>query len=251
MLRLDQLLVHKGLAPSRTVSQKLIAAGQVSIKLAGQWRCVTKASSKYEENAVLRVELGEEQRYVSRAGLKLAGAMDRLKYSPENRLALDVGQSTGGFSDCLIQHGARKVIGVDVGHGQLAKALRSTPEVVCIEGVNARNLDASLFEGHMNEPLFELIVMDVSFISQRLILPALYPLLAPEGQLISLVKPQFELTPSSLGKGGIVKDTHLYQDVEESICGFVKGMSLCIQDYFESSILGGDGNREFFVCAKK
>lgn len=250
MRRLDILLVERGLAASRSQAQALIEAGQVQWRQADQWRTATKASLKLEPECELRAELGEAQRYVSRGGLKLTGALERTGVNPEGMTVLDVGQSTGGFTDCLLQAGAAKVVGVDVGREQLVPSLRDDPRVVFYEGINARELptDELLAQAPGG---FDLLVMDVSFISQTLILPGLPALLKPGGQLLSLVKPQFEVGKAGIGKGGIVRDTSLYRKVETDLRGMCEQLGLAVRDYFPSPITGGDGNREFFIWAHK
>ncbi|WP_086929451.1 TlyA family RNA methyltransferase [Agarilytica rhodophyticola] len=248
-MRLDQLVVQKGLADSRTQSQKLISDGLVSVNIAGQWQCLTKASTKVDETCELRVAQSAEQTFVSRAGLKLNGALQKTGVRPLDKTALDVGQSTGGFSDCLLQAGAKKVIGVDVGHNQLSSKLKGDTRVISLEGVNARRLSADIFEPYLSPVVFDLVVMDVSFISQTLILPRLVPLIAPEGNLISLIKPQFEVGPSGIGKNGIVRNTALYKQVESNLRAKAEELGLSVIKYFESAIQGGDGNREFFMWA--
>lgn len=250
-MRLDQLLVNKGLAASRTQSQKLIRAGYVYLRVADLWQLIDKPSSDIAPDTELKVELGNEQTYVSRAGIKLAAALDHLQLSVEGKIALDVGQSTGGFSDCLLARGIARVIGIDVGSGQLASSLRTNKRLTCIEGINARYLTPQDLARYHFPPVFDLIVMDVSFISQTLILPRLPELLAEDGDLVSLVKPQFEVGPEGIGKGGIVKDTSRYQAVEHKISHTLEALGLARRDYFDSPITGGDGNREFFLHATK
>ena len=250
-MRLDQLLIHKSLARSRTQAQKLIAAGQVSVAVAGQWQVVTKVSGNYDESTRVQVEVGEEQRYVSRAGLKLEGALQALAVDVSGLTCLDVGQSTGGVTDCLLQHNASKVVGVDVGHTQLAASLRGDPRVICLEGINARELPIEEIFDYNAGRLFPLAVMDVSFISQTLILPGLAHCLVPRGKLISLVKPQFEVGPQGLAKGGIVKDESLFGEVQTSVEQAAEQAGFKVLDFIASPIDGGDGNREFFMFAEK
>jgi 23S rRNA (cytidine1920-2'-O)/16S rRNA (cytidine1409-2'-O)-methyltransferase len=165
--------------------------------------------------------------------------------------ALDVGQSTGGFTDCLLQHGAARVVGIEVGHDQLHPRLRQDPRVICLEGYNARALEPSLRD-HTPEALgFELAVMDVSFISQTLILPSLAPLLRPEGLLITLVKPQFEAGPEHIGKGGLVRDSAIYERIRQKIEACCRDNNLLPCWWSESPITGGDGNREFLLAARR
>lgn len=241
-LRADQLLVEQGLAPSRTVAQRLIEAGRVS------WSegPVAKAALILPPSAVLQVQADAEDRYVSRGGLKLAGALVHTGLDVHGRLCLDVGQSTGGFTDCLLQAGAKRVVGVDVGHDQLAPRLRADPRVECFEGVNARALVPADLHGRR----FDLIVADLSFISLSLVLPQLPPLLAREGDLMLLAKPQFEVGPEHVGKGGIVRDAALYPQVAARLRLAAAAAGLRVLDWFDSPIRGGDGNREFFIWMK-
>jgi 23S rRNA (cytidine1920-2'-O)/16S rRNA (cytidine1409-2'-O)-methyltransferase len=167
------------------------------------------------------------------------------------KVCLDVGQSTGGFTDCLLQNGARHVVGVDVGHGQLHSQLRADPAVTAIEGVNCRALSAADLGKALPEGGFELIVGDVSFISLTLILPQLPALLAADGDLLLLVKPQFEVGPDNIGKGGIVRDPTLYHDVEHKFRECAKTLGLTVRAWLDSPITGGDGNREFFIWLNK
>lgn len=248
--RLDVLLVERQLAATRTQAQKMIAAGQVQLFEAGVWRVVTKPSLKLHWDAQLDAVRGDEQRYVSRAGLKLEGVLKQTGFSVKELVALDIGQSTGGFTDCLLQHGCKHVVGVDVGHGQLHESLKSHSQVSCLEGINARSLVPEDFPSDMPN-VFDVIVMDVSFISQTLILPQLPKLLKNGGYLLSLIKPQFEVGKNHIGKGGIVKDVNLFADVRERICGTIEHMGFHIKSYSVSSITGGDGNTEFIVVAQK
>lgn len=228
----------------------MIAAGSVSVLQSGVASIQRKASVKFPDDVVLDVEQGDEQRFVSRAGLKLDGVLQSLDIRIEGMCALDVGQSTGGFSDCLLQHGVQRVVGVDVGHDQLVAQLRNDPRVECLEGVNARTLDPEIFKARGLPESFPLIVMDVSFISQTLILPRLALLSSEGGLLISLVKPQFEVGPEGIAKGGIVKNETWYPKVQRQITECLARNHFELIDYRESSITGGDGNREFFAVAR-
>lgn len=210
------------------------------------------------ESAALELLDDAESRYVSRGGLKLEGALKATGVQVQGLRCLDVGQSTGGFTDCLLQHGAARVVGVDVGHGQLHPRLRADPRVQALEGVNARHLDASLLIAAgavqtvargLFDADFDLIVGDLSFISLTLVLPALAALLAPAGELLLLVKPQFELQPADIGKGGIVRDASLYAQVEQRLRAACADAGLPVLHWLPSPIAGGDGNREFFVHA--
>ncbi len=268
-MRIDQLLVIRNLASSRSQAQRLIADG-VEWLQGETWKRVAKNGDEVPDNAEVRLLDDSEARYVSRGGLKLEAALKQVGLSVDSLACLDVGQSTGGFTDCLLQHGARMVIGVDVGNAQLHPQLREDGRVLCVEGVNARSLDASdlvaacvnytgaggLFdpELHGDEPFapaFDVVVGDLSFISQTLVLPAVVPLLKAGGTLLTLVKPQFELQPGQVGKGGIVRDDAMYTIVEQRLREACAELGLVVTAWFDSPITGGDGNREFFICAKK
>ncbi|CAM3560720.1 MULTISPECIES: TlyA family RNA methyltransferase [Halomonas] len=248
MIRLDQLLVSLGLANSRTRAQRLIRHGRVS--LANSGRVLTKVSEKWPDTTRFIVEDDPEERYVSRAGLKLEGVLTALGLRFDGCVVLDIGQSTGGFTDCALRFGARHVIGVEVGHGQLAEQLRTDPRVTCLEGLNARHMSSATPLIHVlaDQPI-HVAIMDVSFISQTLILPEVAALLPPDGQLISLVKPQFELSPGALDKRGVVRDATLFADVEASIRSACHDCGLTIRHWQESPITGSDGNREFLLHA--
>ncbi|MGB4927577.1 MAG: TlyA family RNA methyltransferase, partial [Giesbergeria sp.] len=226
----------------------------------GDWRRIAKNGDDVPLEAEVQLQDDAEARYVSRGGLKLAGALAATGLEVSGCLCLDVGQSTGGFTDCLLQHGAAHVVGVDVGQGQLHPRLRGDARVTCIEQVNARALDASdliaaCADGISAEGQFDLkfsvIVGDLSFISLTLVLPALVPLLADSGALLMLVKPQFELQPGQVGKGGIVRDPALYAFVEQRIRACCAEQGLAVQAWLDSPIAGGDGNREFFIFARR
>ncbi|TFY99524.1 TlyA family RNA methyltransferase [Ramlibacter rhizophilus] len=247
-MRADQLLVERGLAASRSQAQRLIAAG-VRWRSRGDWRTVAKNGDELPGDAVLELLDDAESRYVSRGGLKLEGALRASGVDPHGRRCLDIGQSTGGFTDCLLQQGAARVVGIDVGHGQLHERLRSDPRVVAIERVNARQLDAAVLGDEAQA--FELIVGDLSFISLTLVLPALVPWLAEAGELLMLVKPQFELQPGQLGKGGIVREPQRFLEVEQRLREACRAAGLDVAGWHDSAILGGDGNREFFIHARR
>lgn len=250
MQRLDLLLVQSGLCDSRARAQRLIREGRVQIRLKAQWQVADKASLKLPEETEIQVSHREEDRYVSRGALKLLPALERHASDLSGAIALDVGQSTGGFTDCLLQHGAARVVGIEVGHDQLAARLRNDPRVICLEGYNARNLSPDLIQYTDNRG-FDLAVMDVSFISQTLILDSLAPLLRPDGLLFTLIKPQFEVGPEHVGKGGIVRDSALYTDVCQRIQQQCRALGLTTLELDDSPILGGDGNREFVLVARK
>jgi 23S rRNA (cytidine1920-2'-O)/16S rRNA (cytidine1409-2'-O)-methyltransferase len=260
-MRADQLLVQRGLAASRSQAQRLIDAGVRTLSREG-WRQVSK-SDLLSEDAELELLDAAEAKYVSRGGLKLEGALRLCGVGCEGKTVLDIGQSTGGFTDCVLQHGAAAVVGVDVGHAQLHPRLRADARVRCLERLNARELSAT--EKIANELDLaratgskglksqgaDLLVGDVSFISQTLLLPRFRDWLGEGADILMLVKPQFELQPSDLSKGGLVKDTGLYAQVEQRIRASYAQAGLSVKHYVESPITGGDGNREFFVHAVK
>lgn len=253
MPRLDQLLVSQGLARSRTRAQRLIRHGRVSLAESG--KILSKPGEKLPEGVRLAVTEDPEERYVSRAGLKLEALAAALELDLTDRLVLDVGQSTGGFTDCALAFGARHVIGIEVGHGQLDSELRGDPRVTCLEGLNARAMhdeprlqDALAAQGAAAP---DIVVMDVSFISQTLILPQIAQLLRPGGALLSLVKPQFEVGPGGVNSRGIVSDPARYGEVEAAVRACCTEHGLDVRHWQESPLAGGDGNREFLLHAVK
>ena len=257
-MRADQFLVERGLAASRSQAQRLIAAGARWLSPSG-WRDLSK-SDDLPPGAEVELLDAAEARYVSRGGLKLEGALRDTGLDVAGLHCLDVGQSTGGFTDCLLQHGAAQVIGVDVGQGQLHPRLAADERVRALYGVNARHLDASMLiaacadSTSVSGPFdsnFDLIVADLSFISLTLVLPALAPLLRANGQVLLLVKPQFELQPADIGKGGIVRDASLYAQVEQRLRNACNDAALTVRHWLPSPISGGDGNREFFIHAAR
>lgn len=328
-MRADQLLVHRGLASTRAQAQRLIASGVQWLKLGHHhtaqgatssaeigassgatsstlyWQRIVKNGDILPDDAQIELLNNAEARYVSRGGLKLEGALQTLglshKLSVKGSTCLDVGQSTGGFTDCLLQQGAARVVGVDVGFGQLHDKLRSDERVLCFERVNARepgviaaeiakllageeemdadsDLDADLGDDNDYEDAdftpksiatqaintsasalfepdfvaeFDVIVGDLSFISQTLVLPAIAPLLKPNGCLVMLVKPQFELNFGQVGKGGIVREAALYAQVEKRVRDAYAEQGLTVHAWLESPIQGGDGNHEFFIHASR
>jgi 23S rRNA (cytidine1920-2'-O)/16S rRNA (cytidine1409-2'-O)-methyltransferase len=244
-MRADQQLVARGLAPSRSAAQRLIDCGAVRWLSPKGWAVPRKAGEDLPEDCEIEITDDAELRWVSRAGLKLDAALARTGIDVTGLTCLDVGQSTGGFTDVLLARGAARVIGVDVGHGQLHPRLRSDPRVTAIEGINARHLDARM----LPTPHFDLIVADLSFISLTLVLPALAALATRD--LLLLVKPQFELQPADIGKGGLVTDATAHARVQARLRVACAEAGLTLRDYFESAIAGGEGNREYFVWAHK
>jgi 23S rRNA (cytidine1920-2'-O)/16S rRNA (cytidine1409-2'-O)-methyltransferase len=249
-MRVDQLLVQRGLAPSRSAAQRLIQRGAVRWLGPAGWVTPRKAGDEVGADCELEVADDAELRWVSRGGLKLEGALAATGLQLAGRCALDVGQSTGGFTDVLLAQGVACVVGVDVGHGQLHPKLRADACVRAFEGVNARQLTAQQLGDAMPAAGFGFITGDLSFISLTLVLPALAPLLAPDGELLMLVKPQFELQPADIGKGGLVKDAAAYARVEQRLRQACAECGLQVQRWLASPVTGGDGNREFFVWAR-
>ncbi len=249
-MRADQLLLQRGLAPTRSAAQRLIDAGGVRWHGPKGWAVPRKAGEDLPEDCRIEVTDDAELRFVSRGGLKLDAALLHCKLEVTGRNCLDVGQSTGGFTDVLLQRGAERVVGIDVGRAQLSPALAADARVQLFEGLNARDVSGSAFELETEEHSFDVIVADVSFISLTHVLPTIARYLAPAGRALLLVKPQFELQPLDIGKGGLVKDESAYPRVEQRIRETCAGLGLTVLAYFASSIDGGDGNREFFVLAE-
>jgi len=328
-MRADVFLVDHGYATTRSQAQRLIASGvEWRLTPLAPWKKVTKNGDDIPAGVELKLLDNAEAKYISRGGLKLEGALEATGLKVDGLRCLDVGQSTGGFTDCLLQRGAAQVIGVDVGHGQLHERLRADVRVVCVEGMNARAMTAEVLEdaceeviserweeeedndtqpkapyawmrngGQVDEdyddsndakdsdieafkaeraakakareegtvpterrrkaeyaevdttPLFDFVTGDVSFISLTLVLPAVVRLLKPHGQLLMLVKPQFELQPGQIGKGGIVREPAHFQEVEARVRTCLTELGLEVKAWMESAIEGGDGNREFFIHA--
>ncbi len=235
--RLDRLLVERGLVGSREQAQRLIMAGEVLI----DGRVADKPSGMVSGGEEILIR--SQPPFVSRAGLKLAAALDRFGVSVEGLVALDVGASTGGFTDCLLQRGARRVYAVDVGYGQLAWKLRHDPRVVVMEKVNVRYLN-SLPEA------IAIATLDVSFISLKLVIPPVMKLLEAEASIIALIKPQFEAGRRQVGKGGVVKDPHVHREVLSDFIAWAKREGLAFTGLMASPIRGPAGNAEFLVWLK-
>lgn len=248
--RIDVYMVEKGYAPSRTKAQELIDSGLVSIKDNMSLKAIKNSSELIDESLNVEVVIQKNpfEKYVSRGGVKLEKALNKLGASVQNANVLDVGISTGGFSDCLLQNGAASVLGVDVGHNQLSLKLKSDPRIKLLEGVNAREIHKHSEVKKLSPPKgFDFIVIDVSFISLTLVLPSVVNLLKDGGNILALVKPQFEVGPDGLGKNGIVKDEGLYVQVQQNIQKCVENLSRKTLLYFESDLEGKDGNKEFFI----
>jgi 23S rRNA (cytidine1920-2'-O)/16S rRNA (cytidine1409-2'-O)-methyltransferase len=238
--RIDKLLVDCGLAQSRTRAQALVMAGMVLV----DEQLVKKPSETFPANANIRLKGNDDpaSRYVSRGGLKLEAALREFHIDVHELTCLDVGSSTGGFTDCLLQHGARQVSAVDVGHNQFEWGLRNDPRVAVREGVNARYLKPADFDQK-----FDLATIDVAFISATKILPAVVPLLVEQGKIITLIKPQFEVGKGQVGKGGIVKDSAQHERVVAEVNGAAEELGLKVYGVIESPIHGADGNIEFLA----
>lgn len=232
--RLDKLVVERGLAPSRSKAQRLIMAGDVLV----DERVMTKAGMYVPVDATIKVR--EKMPYVSRGGYKLAGALDDFQFDPAGCVAADVGASTGGFTDVLLQRGAKRVYAIDVGYGQLAWKLRQDARVEVIERTNARYLES------LPEPV-DLVVIDASFISLRLLLPAAKQWLAPDANVLAMVKPQFEAGPKNVGKGGVVRDESIHRQVLEDLIVWARDHAWRVIDLTVSPVRGPAGNVEFFL----
>jgi 23S rRNA (cytidine1920-2'-O)/16S rRNA (cytidine1409-2'-O)-methyltransferase len=239
-LRLDQLLVGTGLFASREQAQRAIMAGEITIGT----RIAAKPSELLDEQAV--ITLKPTRKYVGRGALKLEAALEYFKIDVRGKTALDIGASTGGFTDCMLQRGANKVYAVDVGHGQLDWKLRNDPRVIIFEKVNARFLSRE----HIPERV-DVCVIDVSFISLTLILPNAFDLITSTGVILALIKPQFELRRSEVGKGGIVRDHDLHLRAQDKIVAFVTELGHVVTGIVPSAVKGTDGNQEFFACMRK
>ena len=240
--RLDQILVERGLAESRTRAQALVIAGKV---YSGERRLDKPGAPTAED---LAIELrGEPHPWVSRGGIKLAAGLDAFAIDPSGMVAIDVGASTGGFTDVLLQRGAAKVYAVDVGHGQLAWKLRNDPRVVVLERVNARHLTAE----QVPEPV-DIVVCDASFIGLETVLPAALALTKPAAYLVALIKPQFEVGKGKVGKGGVVRDPALHAEVCERIRAWLAALpGWTVLGIAESPIKGPEGNIEFLIGGRR
>lgn len=277
-MRADLFLAEHGFATTRSQAQRLIGSGvqwRVVVdeaEVAAPWKRVAKNGDEIPDAAEVEVLDNTEAKYISRGGLKLEGALKATGLDVTGLRCLDVGQSTGGFTDCLLQHGAVQVVGVDVGHGQLHVTMRDDDRVVCLEGINARSLTAAdLVSAYAQsyssddgrdadrdaenesdmDPIFDFLTGDLSFISLTLVLPAVVRLLKADGHLLMLVKPQFELQPGQIGKGGIVRDAVHFEFVEKRLRDCCAELGVDVLGWMASSIEGGDGNREFFIHGKK
>ena len=238
--RIDKLLVERGLAETRTKAQAMVMAGVV---LVDEQR-VEKPSQQIDPNSTIRIKGGDDptSRYVGRGGLKLEAALREFQIDVAGLTCLDVGASTGGFTDCLLQHGAVKVMAIDVGHNQIDWRLRNDPRVEVREGVNARYLKPDDFDDK-----FDLAVMDVSFISATKVLPAIVPLLREDGAVVTLIKPQFEVGRGEVGGGGVVRDAAKRARVVEEVNDAARALGLGVVNVIQSPIAGAEGNIEFLA----
>jgi 23S rRNA (cytidine1920-2'-O)/16S rRNA (cytidine1409-2'-O)-methyltransferase len=235
--RLDAEMARRGLAGSREGAQRLILAGRVRVNS----RPANKPDLKVDENSNIEL-VGAGDDYASRGAYKLIGALDAFALSVDGRLALDVGASSGGFTDVLLRRGAKRVIAIDVGYGQLDLRLRNDPRVVVKERVNIRHVTADDLEYRP-----DLAVIDVSFISLKLVLPVVLALAAPQCDVIALIKPQFEVGKGKLGKGGVVRDDALRQRVVAEVCAFASGLGFVVRGVVAAPITGPAGNQEYLV----
>ncbi|HEX8775859.1 MAG TPA: TlyA family RNA methyltransferase [Pyrinomonadaceae bacterium] len=242
--RIDKLMVERGLAQSRTKAQAMVMAGVV---LVGEQR-VEKPSESFDESAEIRIKGAGDpaSRYVGRGGLKLEAALREFQLDVKGLDCLDVGASTGGFTDCLLQHGARSVLALDVGHNQIDWRLRNDARVEVREGVNARYLKPEDFTRR-----FDLAVMDVSFISATKVLPAIVPLLTSAASIVTLIKPQFEVGRGEVGRGGIVTDHAKHERVVGEVNDVARSLGLRVRGLMESPVRGADGNVEFLAWYEK
>ena len=239
--RLDQLLVSRGSFTSREQAKRAIMAGEIKIGT----DVATKASQLVEPDAEIAV--APPPKYVGRGGLKLEGALDSFGMDVKGKVVLDIGASTGGFTDCLLQRGAAKIYAVDVGRDQLAWKIRNDPRVIVMEKLNARFLSRQ----HIPEPI-DLCVIDVSFISLTLILPNAFELITPDGVILVLIKPQFELERDDVGRGGVVRESALHEVAKSKIVDFVTNrLRQVVVGIIPSPVTGTDGNQEFFACLRK
>ena len=238
--RADQTLVERGFFESRERARRAIMAGEVRV---GE-QVIAKPAAMI--NIDSPISIAEPPQFVSRGATKLSGALDFFKIDARDKVALDIGASTGGFTDCLLQRGAARVFAVDVGRGQLAWKIRNDPRVVVLEKLNARFLSRDRVP-----QLVDLCVIDVSFISLTLILPRAFELITPDGMILALIKPQFELERKDVGRGGIVRDPALHEKAQQKIMKFVEESDYRVVGLVPSTITGTDGNQEFFICIRK
>ena len=240
-VRLDKLLVERGISPTRERAKALIMSGSVAIRD----NIVDKAGTLVFPDAGITIK-GRDNPYVSRGGLKLKGALSDFEIDVRDFVALDIGASTGGFTDCLLQEGARKVYAVDVGYGQLAWKLRQDERVVVFERTNIRH-----FSGEDIKDEIDIVTIDVSFISLKLVIPVALRLSGKNAVILALIKPQFEVGKGKVGKGGVVRDPEMHNKIVNEIMEFSRGLNLKIAGTCESPLKGPAGNKEFFLYVRK
>ena len=239
-MRLDKLLVEKGLAETRSKALGLIMAGQVLV----DGKAVTKAGTTIEYESPVSIK--PYNTFVGRGALKLRAALDAFSVDVKGMVVLDVGSSTGGFTDVMLKRGAKKVYAVDVGHGQLHWRLRTDQRVVCLEGVNARMIGRE----HIPEPC-DMATFDVSFISLKLVIPPVLDLLKGEAHIIALIKPQFEAGRLQVGKGGVIRDLQLHEAIVRDLTAFLEGLALQVSGVIPSPVKGAKGNQEYLIHAMR
>ncbi len=240
-IRLDKLLVERGISPTRERAKALIMSGSVVVGESS----IDKAGTLVSADAEITIK-GQDNPYVSRGGLKLKGAFEKFGINVKDLVAFDIGVSTGGFTDCLLQEGARKVYAIDVGYGQLAWKLRQDERVVVFERTNIR-----YFSGEGIEDEINMVTIDVSFISLKLVIPVVVKLIPEDAVMLALIKPQFEAGKGEVGKKGVVRDPAVHKRVVDEIVEFARGLNLEIMGICESPITGPAGNKEFFLYARK
>lgn len=238
--RLDRILMDKGYAETRSKALGLIMSGHILVN----GKPVTKAGASIEEAS--EITLKQHMPYVSRGALKLEAALEAFQVDVKDMIAIDIGASTGGFSEIMITRGASKVYAVDVGHGQLHWKLRTDPRIICLEGINAR-----LFTKDLIPELCDIATFDVSFISLKLVVPPILNVLKKKASIIALIKPQFEAGKGLVGKGGIIKNQNVIDDVIKEISSFLNGLSLKVQGVIPSPIKGAKGNQEYLIHVLK
>jgi len=241
-IRLDDFLVGHGFYPSKTRAQRAVMAGLILVNE----QKIDKPGKSIDPSSKIRI-LGDDMPYVGRGGLKLDKALSEFKIDVKNMICMDIGASTGGFTDCLLQHGAAHVYAIDVGYGELAWKLRSDPRVTVLERTNIRYLTWENIQKDQNDKRPNLAVIDVSFISLTKVLPAVIDILEKPFGIIALIKPQFEAGKTQVGKGGIIRDPQVHQQVLDNITAFVKDLDLNINGITDSPITGADGNKEFLI----
>lgn len=251
-MRLDLYLVQHKLANSRTQAQDFIQNGYVYVLQNEAKHVLSKSNYIVKESDKIVVEANRLQKYVSRAGLKLEAALRHLNLNVKDKVILDIGQSTGGFTDCLLKSGAKQVVGIDVGHGQLHESLKKNPQVIAFENLNAKDLAVNTaFLRTVPVDQFSLVVADVSFISLTKIIPSIANFINAGGEYLLLVKPQFECGRENLNEDGLVKDPKIFKQVEEEVSAKTLLHFKNVISYFPCEVLGKDGNQEFFIYGKK